>query len=190
MVNIVDEIATLPAKTVGRIMVEAGIKSPITHKETKTHKIRPSHTAAGKIVQMDASDHQWFSWGSATLHGIIDDTGAILALWFEKHVCLEGYLHAVRIMIERHGIPQLAYTDHNTIFSDTSFGKVLLAHGISHSYIRAWSPEDNSPIERLWKMQPRLSSELRTRGFKSLAVANAWLCIFQQPLDSRNCTEC
>lgn len=186
MANIVDEIATLPAKTVGRIMTEVGIKSPTNRKGPKTYKSRPPHTAAGKIVQMDASDHQWFPWGRATLHGIIGDTGTILALWFEKHVCLEGYLHAVRIMIERHGIPQLAYTDHNTIFSDTSFGKELLALGIDHSYISAWSPEENSRIERLWKaLQPRLSSELRTRGFMSLAEANAWLPEYVAKLNSR-----
>jgi len=53
------------------------------------------------LVQIDASPFPWIIGGELfSLHGAIDDaTGKILALFFAKNECLEGYFQIIRQII-------------------------------------------------------------------------------------------
>jgi len=79
-------------------------------------------------VQIDASPHSWIIGGDVfSLHGAIDDaTGKILALFFAKNECLEGYFQTMRQVINHHGIPMSLYCDRHTIFVSPNGSKLTI----------------------------------------------------------------
>jgi transposase len=184
------------AKTVGRVLLQAGVKNPHTHRAPRKRRSRERQPQLGLLVQVDASKHFWFEdrAGYCSLHGAIDDaTSKVLALWFRPQEDLEGYLHVMRLTVQNHGVPVSLYHDRHTIFVSpqvkkltvedelagrtaprTQFGQVLEDLDILSS--SAHSPQAKGRIERLWQtLQERLVIWLRIHGVKDCNTANRML---------------
>lgn len=187
---------TVSARSIRRILTEAGI--PLFHakKHTRRRRSRDRMPSFGMLAQCDASPFTWFeSRGPlASLHGAIDDaTGKVLGLFFRPTEDLIGYLQVLRQIITNHGTPLAIYSDRHTIFFSpnkdklsiedelagkkvplTQFGQALSELGISH--IPALSPQAKGRVERLWgTLQGRLLIELRIAGISTIDEANAFL---------------
>jgi transposase len=171
------------------------IKSPKKHRRTKKHNRRKRRDKFGELVQMDASPFQWFNTDIYyDLHGIIDDaTGQVLALYFTKNECLDGYYTVVREMIENFGIPENIYVDRHAIFrspiadkitiedqlqgkiiNPTNFG--LAMQELNSNIIYARTPQAKGRIERLWNtLQSRLPTEFKIASISNMEKANEFL---------------
>ena len=117
------------AKTIGRILKQAGIAHDHTHRAPKRFRRRERAAAEGLFVQTDASFHDWLEgrgpWLS--LHGIIDDaTSKILAVHFREHEDATGYFTVLRQVITHHGVPLGLYSDRHTIFLSPKDGKLTI----------------------------------------------------------------
>lgn len=185
-------------KTVGRILKQADISSPYTHKAARRRRSRVRMPREGDLVQIDASPHAWLEGRGEEmhLHGAIDDaTGKVLALFFRPTEDIRGYQELFTRMILTHGVPLNVYSDGHAMFfpkdkdkdkltvdeelegkkvSITQIGMMLESLDIHH--IHARSPQAKGRVERLWEtLQGRLSIELRIAGVVSLEQANAFL---------------
>lgn len=194
------------AKSIARILKQAGIANPHTHRPPRRRRTRRRKEQEGDLVQMDASPHDWLEGRGPrmSLHGVIDDaTGKVLGLRFRKEEDTNGYLDVLEEMILRHGVPRALYTDRHGIFvmnkpaamtleeeldgqdpKHTQFGRALHELGIEH--VRARSPQAKGRIERLWgTLQKRLIIELRLAGADTLEAANQFLPAFQERHNAR-----
>jgi transposase len=178
--------------TVGRILLNAGIKSPKTRRSPKHRSRRERYPQEGMMLQIDASPHPWLEerGPSFTLIGAIDDaTGKVPYAFFQEHEDNRGYFLLLREIVGRHGIPLALYHDRHTIFQVpenelesieeqlegekklTQFGRLLKELGITS--ISANSPQAKGRIERLWgTFQNRLVSELRLAHATTIEEAN------------------
>lgn len=103
------------------------------------HPIRDPMPNRGILIQIDGTPYDWFGDGKIySLHLAVDDaTGEILAGWFMPTECLEGYVHMLKIMLEKHGIPENFYSDRHTIIINpiddklTQFGQICDDVGIN-----------------------------------------------------------
>jgi len=180
--------------TVRRVRVALGRPAHRRRRAPKHRRRRPRVPAMGQLVQLDASPFDWFEERGprATLHGAIDDaTSRPVALWFEPHEDLHGYLRVLEQTCHGFGVPVTLYGDRLNVFvrndrhwsldeqlagqrDPTHFGRILADLGIG--FIEAQSPQAKGRIERLWAtLQDRLVSELRLRGITTLEGANAFL---------------
>lgn len=195
--------------TVHRTLTGAGIVSPKNHCKRKDHHRRDRKPRAGMLVQIDASPHVWITdEGVYSLHGAIDDaTGNILALFFTKNECMEGYFELMRQIINNHGIPMALYSDRHTIFISpndgkltveeqlagkrvnlTQFGRAMDELGVS--IIKARSPQAKGRIERLWQtLQSRLPVEFKVHEVNTMDGANAFLAKFIASFNARFAVE-
>lgn len=197
---------TLSAKTVGRILKEAGIPLAHSHRAPKRQRSRERLPQEGLLTQLDASPFAWLEDRGPllTLHGAIDDaTGKIQGLYFALNECLEGYFQVLLQVVQNFGVPKSIYSDRHTIFFSpkkeklsieeelagqsvplTQFGRALSELGINH--IPARSPQAKGRIERLWgTLQSRLVIELRLAGISTLEEANAFLPGFIKRFNQR-----
>lgn len=192
----------LSAKTIGRILRESDVPGTHTHRSPKGRRRRERRARRGDLLQMDASPFDWFGDGvMRSLHGAIDDaTGEVVGLWMTENECLSGYLHVLRQVFERHGVPREIYADRHTIFVSpktdkltpeeelagktvpkTQFGRVLETLGVR--FIAARSPQAKGRIERLWgTLQSRLVVALRLAGRNTLEAANAFLATYAEQM--------
>lgn len=177
------------------ILTSAGIKSPMTRRQSKKHRRRKRKTKEGIMLQLDASPFNWFNDGQEySIHGAVDDaTGKVVALYMCKNECLQGYFEVMRTVISNNGIPLSLYADRHTIFlspkdgkltveeqlagvqvNDTQFGRAVKQLGIT--LIKARSPQAKGRIERLWEtLQSRLPVEFDISDISTLDDANAFL---------------
>lgn len=196
---------TVSYPTVHRILSQAGIASPKKHRKRKVHHRRKRKPREGMLVQIDASPHTWFiGGGKYSLHGAIDDaTGKILALFFSKNECLEGYFQLMRRVINNHGLPLSLYCDRHTIFVSpvadklsieeqlkgkqanlTQFGRAMEELGVNIT--KAYSPQAKGRIERLWgTLQSRLPVEFKIHGIDNMDAANTFLTKFVEGYNKR-----
>jgi transposase len=184
------------AKTIGRLLKEAGIKHPHTHKAPRRFRRRERMKAEGMLLQIDASPHDWLEGRGSrmSLHGVIDDaTSKVVGLYFRLNEDATGYFEVIRQVLSQYGVPQSLYSDRHTIFKSpkdgkltieeelagrtvplTQFGRALEELGIRH--ISARTPQAKGRIERLWgTLQDRLVIEMRLAGIQTLQEANAFL---------------
>ncbi|MFA6822149.1 MAG: transposase, partial [Sphaerochaetaceae bacterium] len=72
------------------------------------------------MVQIDASEHDWFNNGAkAHLHGAIDDaTGRILALSFGEQETTETYFELMRQRNRDGQLPLALYSDKRGVFTN------------------------------------------------------------------------
>lgn len=189
------EQITIPARTLRRILAEAGVPA-VKQRRARGHRSRRQRMSqAGLLVQVDGSRHDWLEGRGPylTLVGAIDDaTGLITGAVFREQEDSAGYLAVLAQTAAAYGLPVGVYSDRHTIFWSgrgrpltiaeqfsgqrrrTQVGRALEAAAIA--WIAARSPQAKGRVERLWgTAQDRLRSELRLAAATTLAEANAVL---------------
>ena len=189
------EQITMPARTLRRILAEAGVPA-VKQRRARGHRTRRERMSqAGLLVQVDGSRHDWLEGRGPylTLVGAIDDaTGLITGAIFREQEDSVGYLTVLAETATGYGLPVGIYSDRHTIFWSgrgrpltiaeqfsgqrrrTQVGRALEAAAIA--WIAARSPQAKGRVERLWgTAQDRLRSELRLAGATTLEQANTVL---------------
>lgn len=185
--------------TVYRILHEAGVSSSRTQRRPTRHHRRQPKAREGELVQLDASQHDWFEDGAhCHLHGAIDDaTSRVLGLYFAPEELTDAYFHLFWQINASGGVPLALYTDGRSVFTnnrsedklsiaqqlagvdphETQFSRAMGQLGVR--IIIATSAEAKGRVERLWgTLQDRLVKELRLAGIRSIDEANSWLPSF------------
>jgi hypothetical protein len=195
---------SLSRETLRQVLRGAAIPSPRRRRAPKHRSRRERMPAAGLLLQLDGSRHDWLEGRGPwlTLVGAIDDaTGIVPAAVFREQEDAAGYLEILRSTLEAHGLPVAVYHDRHGSFIPTrrgapredvppgepslsQVGRALTELGIGS--IVARSPEAKGRIERLWgTWQDRLRVELRLAGVVDLAGANAFLPGFLARFNAR-----
>lgn len=164
---------------------EQGWKSPIKHKrfgkKSEIHPLRDASQRRGILVMIDGTPNDWFGNGvKFSLHLAIDDaTGEILAGYFMKEECLEGYCRLLMLIIKEYGLPVSLYSDKHTILKGiidgnlTSFGKIVNDLGIE--MIFANTPQAKGKVERAnLTIQNRLIIDIKRYDIKTYLELNKW----------------
>ena len=159
-----------------------GYVSPRKHRCFKgkdSHPLREPSPRRGILIMIDGTPHDWFENGKKfSLHLAVDDaTGEILAGWFMPTECLEGYCHMLKILIEKHGIPENIYSDKHTIFKSsvdgnlTQFGRICEELGIN--MIFAETAQAKGKVEKKNDtIQGRLLNDIKRFKIKTYAELN------------------
>lgn len=170
----------------------AGIAPKRSRRQRKYRQRRERRAAAGMLLQIDASPHDWLEGRgpSLTLVGVIDDATSRAWVRFAEAETTWAYLLLMREVALSAGLPLSLYSDRHDIFHArreptlaeqlsnarplTQFGRAMEELGIHIS--KAYSPQAKGRIERLWGvLQDRLVVELRLAGASTLAEANRLL---------------
>ena len=160
-----------------------GWKSTIKHKcfnkEYERHPLREPSPRRGILIMIDGTPHDWFNNGrKSSLHIAIDDaTGELLCGWFMPTECLEGYVHMLKILVTKYGIPENFYSDKHTILISpidgnlTQFGHICEDLGIN--IIAANTPQAKGKVEK-WNntIQNRLVNDIKRFNIKSIDELN------------------
>lgn len=184
--------------SVQRILRAAGIASPRRRRAPRFRSRRERRVAAGMLVQLDGSRHQWLGASAPplTLLGAIDDaTGTVLAAVFRQEEDAVGYLTLLRDLLARYGAPIAAYSDRHSVFwikpraegtledeqgrrrQPTQLGRAFAELGAQ--MIFASSPQAKGRIERLWgTLQDRLLGEMRLAQVRTIEQANRFLATY------------
>lgn len=188
---------TPSARTVRRILLEAGVTPPRTRRPRAHRTRRERMPRAGMLLQTDGSRHAWLEDRGPELTliaGIDDATGLVTGGVFRAAEDAAGYFEMLRQTVRAHGLPLALYSDLSAVFIKdpnrpptlaeqltgrttlTQVGRALDALGIR--WIGARSAEAKGRAERLWgTLQDRLVSELRRAVIATLEDANelfAW----------------
>jgi len=167
----------------------AGLAPKRQRRARKFRQRRERRPAAGMLLQVDASRHDWLEGRGPhlTLVGAKDDaTGEVWARFGEVESCW-AYLGLMRAISLSAGVPLALYSDRHTIFHSpreptvieqlanhrplTQFGRAMDELGVS--IIKAYSPQAKGRIERQWGVfQDRLVVELRLAFARTLEEAN------------------
>ncbi len=197
------EQITIGRSTLDRLLKQHGLRPPRRSRPTVKRRRRERKSAAGMLVQIDGSPHDWLEGRGPplTLLGAIDDaTGAVLFLHFQPTEDQAGYLRMLRTIAQTHGLPLAYYHDRHTILRSpkeptlddelagrtpmSQVQRVLAELGVES--IRARSPQAKGRIERLWgTLQDRLIKELRLAGITTQPEANAFLPDFIRRYNAR-----
>ena len=152
------------------------------------HPRRPRCANFGEMLQMDASQHEWFGGITTHLHAAIDDaTGTIVGAYFDKQETLQGYYNVFHQILADYGIPYMFYTDRRTVFDYkrleekdiskntlTQFGYACKQLGVELKVTSV--PQAKGRVERLFgTLQSRLPIELRLAGITTTEQANEFL---------------
>ena len=187
-----------------KILRESGHKPKIKRRSRRYRVQRERKEAFGKMIQIDASIHDWLEGRGSRMSlvgGIDDATGYVWGL-FEKSENTWGYFRLVEKIVLSEGIPLSLYSDRHTIFhspkeptvieqiqntrSLTQFGRAMKEMGIE--MIKAYSPQAKGRIERLWRtFQDRLVVEMRMAGISDREQANVFLKGFLERYNKRFC---
>ena len=155
------------------------IKHKCFNKEYETHPLREPSPQRGILIMIDGTPHDWFQNGKkSSLHLAIDDaTGEALCGWFMPTECLEGYVHMLKILVTKYGIPENIYCDKHTILISpkdgnlTNFGHMCEDLGIN--IIAANTPQAKGKVEK-WNntIQNRLINDIKRYNIKSIDELN------------------
>lgn len=146
----------------------------------------------GELLHLDGSRHQWLALVPAqwlTMIVIVDDATkrVLYAELREGGESVAAIMTALRVVLEREGVPMALYTDraHWAAHTPTAGGSVDRRHptqvgralarlGIEH--ILGYSPQARGRSERANRtLQGRLVNELRLAGITTVAAANRYL---------------
>lgn len=200
------EVHQLPVSRESVRRLRRALGRPAVHRRRppQHRSRRPREDAAGQLVQIDGSPHDWLEGRGPrmTLLGAIDDaTSAVLALHFRPTEDLHGYATVLHHMFTTVGLPVALYGDGVNILvrtdehwtrdeelagvqAPTHLGRVVRELGIG--YVQARCPQGKGRIERLWgTLQDRLVSELRLRAIATRDAANALLPTFLADFNRR-----
>ena len=180
--------------TVYRILKANNYISPRKHKQKKIHRRRKPKETFGKMLQTDATPHEFFKGNKKkySLHGFIDDcTGVITGLYLCENECLQGYFEITRQTLLNFGIPESIYADGSNVFfnsskeltleeqlngkkNNTQYGNIADYLGIE--LIHARSAQAKGKIERLWNtLHDRLTIEFQINNITNINEANKFL---------------
>lgn len=142
----------------------------------------------GELIQMDASEFNWFGNIKTHLHVSIDDaTGQILGAYFDNQETLKGYYNVFKMILEIYGIPYKFLTDNRTVFNYNRNGKTSAERDVLTQFGYACKTfgvdldttsvaESKGRVERLNEtLQSRLPIELRLAGITTIEDANKYL---------------
>lgn len=182
----------LSRRSVARILVAAGERSPRRRRPRRYRSRRERMPRTGMLVQVDGSTHDWLEGRGPrlTLVGAVDDaTSGLLWAVFREHEDAQGYLLLLRELVHRYGVPLAWYSDRHSIFSrnrqqpwtlaeqlagrpePTQVGRALEELGVQ--LILAHSPQAKGRVERCWgTLQDRLVRELRRVQARTMEDAN------------------
>ncbi len=185
----------IPARTLRRILSEAGLPPARVHRPPKHRSRRERVPRAGMLLQTDGSRHRWFGPDEpyATLVGAIDDaTGTVTGATFRAAEDAAGYFLTLSQTSAGYGLPWTLYSDRHGIFwkdpkrpptlteqltgkrAFTQVGRALDEAGIG--WLGTSSPQAKGRVERLWgTWQDRLLVELRLETITTIEDANAFL---------------
>jgi len=162
----------------------------------------------GELLQIDASQHRWFSDDLYYLHLAIDDaTGLICGGYFDRQETLFGYYNVFKAILEDYGIPYAFLTDNRTIFNYesakrktpekdvlTQFGYACMRLGVDLDTTSV--SQKKGRIERAFgTFQLRLPQEIKLNKISTCQQANAYLIntfipsfnkLFSLPLNNFN----
>lgn len=156
----------------------------------RTWRVRKA--AAGELVQLDGSHHDWLEGRGprCVLMAYIDDASSrVWARFYEYEGTLPA-LDSFRRYVRRYGVPLAVYADRHTTYKSpaeptveeqlegrqpkSQFERCLAELG--SQLIHAQSPQAKGRVERLFHtLQDRLIKELRLAGIATLEQANAFL---------------
>ena len=164
-----------------------------THRARGRHRRRREpRPCFGELLHLDGSRHRWLTlvpeaW--QTLLVVVDDaTKRVLsAQLVEGGESERAIMIALRVILERYGIPGAVYTDRAgwAVYTPTSgsapdrtkrtqVGRALAQLGIEH--IVSFSPQARGRSERMNRtLQGRLVNELRVAHIRTLEAANRYL---------------
>ena len=153
---------------------------------------RAPRACFGELLHLDGSRHHWLPTAPErwfTLIAVVDDATKQLlyAQLNEGGESLAAVMSALRVVIQRYGIPMALYTDraHWAVHTPTAggapdrrrltqVGRALARLGIEH--ILGFSPQARGRSERANRtVQDRLVNEYRLTGIATLAAANRYL---------------
>ena len=160
-------------------------------RRAKPHKRRPRMPAAGMLLQLDGSQHEWFGpkHPSYALIGGIDDATSICphAELFPAEDTL-SVLATLKQIVENVGVPEVLYVDQAGHFGKrvNKLCRIDWEAHLTHveramnelgcQVIFAPSPQAKGRIERMWDtFQDRLIPELRLKNIQTIPAANRYL---------------
>lgn len=192
----------LSRSTVRRLLVGAGLTSSRQRRPPRHRYRRQRMPQEGMLLQMDGSHHAWLEERGPrlTLLLAVDDaTGTVPFALFRESEDTCGYMHLLKGIIERHGVPLAVYTDRHSVFKQTRAWKheypskdykatqverALKELGVTQVF--AHSPEAKGRVERAnGTFQDRLVAELRLAGANTMAEANDVLQVFLSRFNAR-----
>jgi hypothetical protein len=149
----------------------------------KHRKRRERRASFGSMLQMDGSHHDWFEGRGpkCVLMVIIDDASNVTHARFYPAETTWAALDVLGRWVKKHGLPRSLYVDRHSIYRDeshpqkpTQFGRAMKQLDVE--LILAHSPQAKGRVERRNAVfQDRLVKEMRLRGIKDMAQANALL---------------
>ena len=180
----------------------AGIGPKRKRRVRKSRCRRERKPAAGVMLQIDASAHDWLEGRGPrlTLVGAIDDATGFGWYHFSDSETTWTYLLLMRRIFLSAGLPMSLYSDRHEIFHTkreptiieqlndeqplTHFGRAMERLGIQ--IIPAYSPQAKGRIERQWQtFQDRLVVELRLAKARTIEEANRVLDSMMKSYNSR-----
>lgn len=142
----------------------------------------------GEIIQMDASNHNWFGDNKSQLHLAIDDaTSHIVGGYFDNQETLNGYYNVLNEILLDYGIPAKFFTDNRTVFNyfkdgvssadrDTFTQFSYACNQLGIDIMTSSVAQAKGRIERSFQThQSRLVIELRLAGITTIEGANEYL---------------
>jgi len=152
-------------------------------KTSRHRKRRERRAAIGAMIQFDGSEHDWFEdrGPRCTLLVAVDDASGKVMLRFAESESTLSVLTFWRDYVQRHGIPQEAYTDHGSVYYNTQNPKKLTDYGLAMkaigvTCIYAHSPQAKGRVERANRtFQDRLLKALRRQRIATIDEANRYL---------------
>jgi len=176
-----------------QLMIEYKLWYP---KESKinVHQRRQRRESEGELIQIDASDHNWFEdrGPRCHLHLLVDDaTSKIVGGYFAKEETTEGYYRAFLPFLEKNGRPVSIYSDKRGTFKvntkkggETQFARAMKELDIK--MITAHSPQAKGRIERAFgTLQKRLVCEMRIKHIQTIEEANKYLPQFIEEYNNK-----
>ncbi len=179
--------------------LEAAKKNTVSKKEIKklsekivaledSHPRRPRCAYMGELLQMDASEHNWFGESKSHLHIAIDDaTNTITGAYFDLQETLNGYYNVSFQILNEYGISYAFLVNKRTVFEykksnshdveNDSFTQFSYAcHQLGVQIKTTSVPQAKGRVERLFgTLQSRLPLEMRLAGITTIEQANEFL---------------
>src|ERR1700680_2210066 len=179
----------IDAETLRRWMLREGLWS--RERKRRQHRLRRGRKEHfGEMVQMDGSFHAWLEERGprGCLIDMVDDATSTTWAQLGEQETIWAVVDALRVWIERYGVPQSVYVDWKNLYKRaatvkeqlrgeepvTQFGRMCAKLGIEG--IAASSPQAKGRVERQHGThQDRLVKKLRRKEIASHEAANVYL---------------